>query len=285
MVLPWDFCCDSGSMAMKALPFLPWCFAGTPMELARCSQGTVMVLPWYFHGALLVIKHVTSGHLPRLGLYREIKNLRAFFNLEKEVIMLGLELTHTMLRSGRSTHQAIATNMLPWRFNGTCMVLPWEVRGAFSASIMFPWEFHGASMGRSWRFHGASMRLGWYLHGNFMVFQWYIYGGSMVVYALPLLPWCCKGPLMVFPWNFHGDSMVLAWEFLGASMQSSSYFLSVCAFIASMMLPWGFDGASKVVHALPLLPWDFCDSSMVFAVLPCCFHGGVCSSIASMMLQ
>ena len=49
----------------------------------------------------------------RHGLCWEIKNLRAFLKLllEKEAIMLGLEPAHAMLRSGRSTHQAVRSHV------------------------------------------------------------------------------------------------------------------------------------------------------------------------------
>lgn len=40
------------------------------------------------------------GLSPRFGLCREIKNLRAVFNLEIEGITLGLEPMHIMLASG-----------------------------------------------------------------------------------------------------------------------------------------------------------------------------------------
>ena len=38
----------------------------------------------------------------------EINNLPQPFSNKKKLIMLGIEPTHTMLRSGRSTHQATA---------------------------------------------------------------------------------------------------------------------------------------------------------------------------------
>lgn len=73
--------------------------------------------------------HWSPGHLPHHGLSWEIKHLRAVFNLENGVILLGLKHTHTMLRSGQSTHESVTTvvNSVRWwgaKTSNTMQALP-----------------------------------------------------------------------------------------------------------------------------------------------------------------
>lgn len=48
------------------------------------------------------------------GCARKSENLRAFFNPEKEVKMLGLKPMQAMLRSGRCTHLTVFTDRAPF---------------------------------------------------------------------------------------------------------------------------------------------------------------------------
>ena len=156
--------------------------------------------------------------------------------------------------------------VLRWCFDGTPAVLP----GASMWTSMFPWCFHGTSIGRMEHhasvgtsmvlptFMGTFIGLPW-MHSVFMGIPW-CFGGASTGLAWKHSAYRGTSMVLPLPWNFHED-------FHGASMGLPSKFHgNSTEVLLSTVLPWGLHIASGVSVVSPAsmgLSWCFHDVSIV----------------------